>query len=81
MLFTSKDAQCYDQSYCNLEIFLRFFIFELLSIFYFIVVNSDLGQRPATWDFSVKQRHFGREAAQRGFAKYAVDAILFRLGS
>ena len=43
VMFISKDAQCYDRSYCiHKFFFLRFLVFELLSILYFTVVNSDL---------------------------------------
>ena len=38
-----KDAQCYGRSYCILEsFFVQFLVFELLSILYVTVVNSDL---------------------------------------
>ena len=39
-----EDAHCSDRSFCIHEFFfVRFLVFELLSIFYFAVVNSDLG--------------------------------------
>ena len=44
-MLISKDAQCYDRSYCVLIFFVRFLGFQLLSILYFIVVISDLGLR------------------------------------
>ena len=53
-----------------MSIFVPFLVFELLSILYSTKVNSDQGLGQA----------FGREAVYRGFAKYAVDANLFRPG-
>ena len=46
-MLLSKDAQFYDWSYCIvfMSFFVRFLVFELLSILYFIVVNGDLGLR------------------------------------
>ena len=41
MMLTSKDARCYDQSYCIPE---RFFV-QFLVFVYFTVVNSNLGLR------------------------------------
>ena len=44
MMFISKDTQYYNPSYCIQEFFyVRFLVFELLSILYLTVVNSDLG--------------------------------------
>ena len=67
MTLISKDAQCYDRSYCIHEFFfVRFLVFELLSILYFTVVISLLD-----WVKNLV-----------GFiAKYVVDANLFRLES
>ena len=44
--WVKKNAQCYDRSFCIPEFFfVRFLVFELLSILDFTVVNSDLGLR------------------------------------
>ena len=51
MPFISKDAQCYDRSYCSREVFfVRFLVFELLSILYSTVVTVTIGFMKYTVD-------------------------------
>ena len=50
--------------------FVRILVFELLTILYFRLAYSDLGLRCLA----------GKQLAYPAFAKYAVDAHLFRLG-
>ena len=44
-MLISKDAQCYDWSYCINEFFHTVLSFDLLPSLYFTVVNSDLELR------------------------------------
>ena len=56
-MLISNEAQCYDRSHCIHEFFfVRFLVFELLSILYFAVVNSDL-VLDVVWQRSVALRN------------------------